>query len=218
MRLYHFTSQQFGLEAIRDCRLKISRINEINDPFEFLGLQLDRDNRRKLKKWKDRMADNYGMICMSGDWQHPLLWGHYADRHRGLCLGFNVVEDGTYTKVDYSAERLTLSDIDRDRVEDLDEGDMRKLLFTKFKAWEYESEYRTFTTLVEKDPVSDLYFVPFSENLKLAQVIVGERSSITRGKLADVLGKKCSAVTSFKARAGFKRFKVEENKNQKAWK
>lgn len=217
MRLYHFTSQQFGLEAIRDSRLKIARINELNDPFEFLGLHLNRDGRRKLKKWKDRMAENYGMICMSKDWQHPLLWGHYADGHRGLCLGFDVVEDGTFTKVNYSGERLKLSDIHRDNVEELDEDDMRKLLFTKFEAWRYESEYRTFTTLSEKDPVSSLYFVPFSENLKLAQVIVGERSSVSRGQLAAVLGKECSAVTSFKARAGFKTFKVFENKLQKAW-
>jgi hypothetical protein len=37
MRLYHFIRERFGLEAIRDSRLKISRINELNDPFEFLG-------------------------------------------------------------------------------------------------------------------------------------------------------------------------------------
>lgn len=37
MRLYHFTSQKFGLLALKDRRLKIARINELNDPFEFLG-------------------------------------------------------------------------------------------------------------------------------------------------------------------------------------
>ena len=40
MRLHYFTTAQFGLEAIRDKRLKIARINELNDPFEFLGLAL----------------------------------------------------------------------------------------------------------------------------------------------------------------------------------
>jgi hypothetical protein len=36
MRVYHFTKAVHGLEAIRRRRLKIARISELNDPFEFL--------------------------------------------------------------------------------------------------------------------------------------------------------------------------------------
>lgn len=35
MIVYHFISSEFALKALRDRRLKISRINELNDPFEF---------------------------------------------------------------------------------------------------------------------------------------------------------------------------------------
>ncbi len=35
MIVYHFTSSEFALRALRDHRLKIARINELNDPFEF---------------------------------------------------------------------------------------------------------------------------------------------------------------------------------------
>lgn len=217
MRLYYFTTERFGLEAIRDSRLKIARINELNDPFEFLGLALNRDGRKVLREWKNQMADRYGLICMSRDWWHPLLWGHYAEKHRGLCLGFDVAENGMFREVKYHVERPTLSEFRRNKLADLNESDMNKLLFMKFRAWEYESEYRAFCELKEKDPVSGLYFLPFSENLKLAQVIVGERSSVTRDRLAGVLGGRAATVTSFKARAGFQRFEVVENRLRKAW-
>lgn len=216
MRLYYFTTEQFGLEAIRDNRLKIARIGELNDPFEFLGLNLNRNNRKKLRDWKKQMADNFGLICMSEDWRHPLLWGHYADKHRGLCLGFDVADE-LYKKVEYRANRRSLKEIGHQDLDDLDEVAMKGLLYTKFDARAYEAEYRLFCGLEDSDPVTDLYFLPFSTNLKLAQVIVGERSSVTRNRLASVLGERAGTVTSFKARAGFKRFEVVENNRKKAW-
>lgn len=218
MMLFYFTSEKFGLEAIQKRQLKISRINELNDPFEFLGLQLERDDRRKLKKWKASMAEHYGLICMSSDWQHPLLWGHYADKHRGICLGFDVSADLGFTKVTYSRERLKLNDLGRESVDSLDSVDMKRLLFTKFDAWMYESEYRIFTTLHDKEPESGLYFLSFSDQMRLSQVIVGEGASLTRAELAGVLGDKFGGVNCFKARAGFKNFRVEENRYQSAWK
>ena len=53
MRLYYFTSERYGLEAIRDNRIKLSRINELNDPHEWLaaiGNRYDRQlpNYKKL--------------------------------------------------------------------------------------------------------------------------------------------------------------------------
>ncbi len=217
MRLYYFTTERFGLEAVRDNRLKIARVNELNDPFEFMGLELKQEDRKVLREWKQQFADRFGLICMSRGWQHPLLWGHYAEKHRGLCLGFDVAENGMFREVKYHAERPTLSEIGCNSMNDINDSDMDSLLFMKFRDWEYESEYRAFCELKEKDPVSDLYFLPFSENLKLAQVIVGARSSVTRGRLADVLRGRATTVTSFKARAGFRKFEVVENKLKEAW-
>lgn len=97
MRLYYFTSSRFGLEAIRDKRIKVSRISSLNDPFELLAYDLrNRKQRAWLKREKKRFDADYGLICMSNNWTHPLMWGHYADRHKGICLGFDVSEaDGS---------------------------------------------------------------------------------------------------------------------------
>ncbi len=216
MRLYYFTTERFGLEAIRDKRLKIARIDQLNDPFEFLGLALnDRKNRKALRTWKQQMSLEFGLICMSGAWRHPLLWGHYAEKHQGICLGFEVT--GKFRPVQYVDNRLTLTDLGKEALSELDALDMDRMLHTKFRAWEYETEYRAFCRLKDADPVSDLYFLPFSKDLKLVQVIVGERSGLTRDRLSRVLDAMSKDVISFKARAGFARFEVVENKLQSAW-
>lgn len=222
MRLYHFMTEQFGLEAIRDSRLKIARIDQLNDPFEFLGLSLpgreNRQNREVLGKWKQALSEQSGVICMSRTWRHPLLWSHYAEEHQGLCLGFDCPNKNYFGRMCYVNERPTLRDIERNSLAELDLDDMKMMMYRKFEAWSYEAEYRAFLSLEDRDPVSDLYFLPFSDNMRLAQVIVGARSKVTRDKLKRCLGKRSSAVSSFKARAGFKKFEVVENKRASDWK
>ncbi len=218
MRLYYFTTEQYGLEAIRDSHIKIARINELNDPFEFLGLKLDRTGRRIIRATKDTMSERIGMISMSTHWHHPLLWGHYADKHNGICLGFDVPDTEVFKRVEYHKNRLTMPEIGITTLHDIDEQAMQHLLYKKFDAWKYESEYRAFIKLEESDPVSDLYFLPFSENLALIQVILGERSKVTRAKLDTVLGARATKVQKFKSRAGFTKFEVVENKRRTAWK
>jgi hypothetical protein len=218
MRLYKFTTEQFGLEAIRDSRIKISRINELNDPFELSVLKLDRVGRRVMRNVKNAISESTGMISMSTDWQSPLLWSHYADSHKGICLGFDVPDTEVFQIVTYHPSRLTLQEIGAKTLLDLKEKDAKHVLYTKFDAWTYESEYRAFVELDEADPVSGLYFLPFSEKLVLAQVILGERSQVTRAKLDKVLGSSAEKIQKFKSRAGFTKFEVVENRRRTAWK
>jgi hypothetical protein len=217
MRLYYFTTERFGLEAIRDERLKIARINELNDPFEFLSLALPREERKVLQNFKQTLARLYGLLCLSRDWKHPLLWGHYADKHRGVALGFDVDSSIGFMPVEYLPERITLQQLGLKSLAEFTDAEMMKLLAMKFKAWSYEAEYRAFCRLEKKDPVSDLYFFDFHSSFRLAEVIIGERSSITRGRLDEVLGDRVQTITSFKARAAFKKFEVVENKLKRAW-
>ena len=54
MRVYHFINKQYGLEAVREKRLKVSRINNLNDPFEFMGADLSNlEFRENMEGFKD---------------------------------------------------------------------------------------------------------------------------------------------------------------------
>lgn len=216
-RLFHFTSARYGLEALRDNRLKVARIEELNDPFEFFGIAVDRDGRRELTRFKSAYDKEFGVVCLSADWKHPLLWGHYADKHRGIALGFDVYMN-IAVEIDYLDRRLTLEEFGLRSLHDLDEKSMLRLLTMKFKAWEYEAEWRLHVALKDKDTVSDLYFVEFGPQMRLAEVIIGDRSTVTRGRLKNVLGLRANEIRTFKARPGFKSFEVVENNLKDAWK
>ena len=91
MKVYHFIEERYGLEDLREERLKISLIDELNDPFEFVGVDLSNpDHYGAIKELKRGISENYGIICFSASWNDPVQWAHYADGHKGLCMGFDV--------------------------------------------------------------------------------------------------------------------------------
>ena len=108
MRLYHFINAQYGLEDLREQRLKIALIMELNDPFEFLGVDLSkRESCKVMEKIKEDLSKICGILCFSKSWDNPVQWSHYADGHKGLCLGFDIPDDpGLLAKVKYAGKRL----------------------------------------------------------------------------------------------------------------
>lgn len=208
MRVYHFLNEQFGLKDLAERRLKIARIMELNDPFEFLGVDLtNKELRRVLKETKVDLSKSNGLLCFSRIWKNPLLWGHYADKHKGICLGFDVPDDHL-SEVDYVKERLPAPP-------KIDESFMKKLLLTKFEHWKYEEEYRAYVSLT--DEIEGYYYADFSETLKLKQVIVGDQSQITRDQMSSALADLATGVEVFKVRAAFKSFDVVHQNNDALW-
>ncbi|MGY4505251.1 hypothetical protein ACVWYH_009208 [Bradyrhizobium sp. GM24.11] len=144
-RLYHFTSTEYGITDIVFGRLKVARFSSLNDPFELLARSTLRDRARLLEN-KSRLNQERGLLCFSEDWTDPVLWAHYGDRHRGICLGFDV-QDGLARKINYQKTRLSDVDArDKSASEILD-----ALLYTKYKSWEYEQEWRILLKISDLD-------------------------------------------------------------------
>lgn len=208
MQVYHFINARFGLDSIRCRRLRISRLMELNDPFEFLGVDLsDRTFRKALRETKRELSKTKGLLCFSKTWTNPVLWSHYADKHRRLCLGFEV-PNTHLGKVRYVKKRPARPSV-------LDESFMKRLLFTKFSYWRYEQEYRVYVQLDKS--INGQYFADFSEQLVLKRVIVGDQCNLKRVEIAAGLGELQESVDVFKARAGFREFQVVRNKNHAMW-
>lgn len=182
---------------------------ELNDPFEFLGADLsDREFRKAMKRTKKGLSKTKGILCFSKNWTNPAQWSHYTDRHKGICLGFDVTENHL-AKVNYVKERLSHNG-------EINEELMLKFLTTKFEYWSYEEEYRSFLELENKDKDGN-YYADFSKDLQLREIIIGAHSSITRKEISNALSDFKEDLEIFKARAGFKRFEVVRNQNEKLW-
>jgi Protein of unknown function (DUF2971) len=217
VRVYHFIGEQWGLDALRRRRLEIALIDELNDPFELLAaVGPTAAARRAWQETRGQCAKSFGLLCFSKDWHNPVQWAHYADKHRGICLGFEI-SDMQLQEVSYARTRLpwdpnlVLSD------QKAGEEFVQKILSTKFSHWRYEKEMRMFFRLDPATEEKGLYFADFSSELRVSEVIVGSLSSLTRDRLAAALGSDQSHVRCRKARLAFKSFKVVEQRKQALW-
>ena len=95
---------------------------------------------------KHQLARTYGVVCFSASPTQMLLWSHYADGHRGVCLEFDTDERPirgwkhyTYIPVGYCEDRtIDVLGLGFDAA-------FIALLSTKGSAWAYEQEYRLIT-------------------------------------------------------------------------
>lgn len=218
MRVYHFLNDVYGPDAIRRRRLKIARINELNDPFEFLAVESGvPEVRRAFQKVKDQQHQGTGILCFARSWRNPVMWSHYANRHKGLCLGFDV-PDELLTEVEYRSKRTKPNLPLLVAGGEAAASHMQKLLTTKFSHWRYERESRVFVRL---DPTTEdensLYFYDFSDQMKLSEVIVGINCTVSRTELSNALGDLATSIKCKKARLAFKTFGVVTQRRSSLW-
>lgn len=203
MRVYKFLSCKYGLKAIRERRLKISEVRSLNDPFELIPFDLsDPTLRQGVIKSREEIGRDRGLLCFSRSWENPVLWAHYAESHRGLCLGFDVPDELPHP-IDYVTIPIQLKEVDF--------GTANQMLFTKYDHWRYEDEVRIWSTLEEK--TGSYYFYKFNEKLRLVEIIVGAGSPVSRRRLIQVLGHHQDGVRISRARLANNAFRVIEDEN-----
>jgi hypothetical protein len=142
MRVYNLTTAQFALSNIALRRLKVARFKDLNDPFELLAVDVaDFDLRVGISAKKEQIDETEGLVCFSKCWRNPLLWSHYADKHRGIALGFDV-PDHLLQSVKYieGLKKINIRDVKTDQ-STIDEF-LERLRYTKFIGWSYENEIR----------------------------------------------------------------------------
>lgn len=185
MIVYRFMSARWAKVAVDDKCLRLSIFSELNDPFELSGFNLrDPAMRAFHKEQHQKITDEYGMISFSEGYKSPLMWSHYAEKHAGVCLGFEVPDD-ELLKVRYRKDRFKL-----DGQKNLTKRDLENLLTFKFSEWRYEREMRIMTPLKTAIKKVDMYFEPFSEKLVLKEILLGVRCTLSEEVFKEIVEKK----------------------------
>ena len=90
---------------------------------------------------------NMGLVCLSENWNCPLMWSHYGNQHHGICIGYNIIEDQLerLDKVTYTEDRNVKVSL----VEEMIRGSHgalveieRSVNLRKAVKWQYENEWR----------------------------------------------------------------------------
>lgn len=125
-------AEEKALEALS--RKTILTIDDLNDVFA-----------EGIRNAKEKFT-NSGIFTMSAVNDSILMWSHYADKHKGFCIGFDRKSNNALGK-DERTKRIEYED-DYPEVHLLDSnGKMNEyifvdMFFTKFKGWNYEAEWR----------------------------------------------------------------------------
>jgi hypothetical protein len=178
VRAYHFTCKKYGRAAIGDRRLKVARFSDANDPFELMAISSHtRKARQVLGSFRKDLDSNTGLLCFTKDWTKLLLWSHYADKHKGICLGFDLKQN-TFEEVEYVDKRLR-PELDDEEQFTLPERLQTRLHLLKASDWRYEEELRILVNLSQPVFEDPLYFSRFTEDMRLVEVILGQQSGLS---------------------------------------
>jgi len=92
------------------------------------------------------------------------------------------------------------------------EETIQKLLFTKYRDWKYEEEWRGWFRLETRDPITGLCFCSLDDKIQLREVIAGPLCDTPKAKIRAALGADLRSVLAVKARLAFATFQVVTNK------
>nr|WP_315495245.1 DUF2971 domain-containing protein [uncultured Rhodoferax sp.] len=214
MRLYYYTAKQWGMKALWEKRLKVSEYEQLNDPFELLPFQLKSEADAELSAHlKAVLAKHSGIICFSEVWTNHLMWAHYGDKHRGMCLGFDVPNSHPgLTKIQYIAKRVECPEDLRSIDTPLSRDTLNTLLCRKHDAWAYEREHRLL--LPFKDAVDGIRYQEFDLLMQLREVILGAKCTLTPPEVSDAIdAHRLESVRVLKACTSNDNFDVIEDKS-----
>ncbi len=162
------------LQSLRKETNWYSKLHLLNDPFECFFI----DNTNS-STYKDLVSE-LCVCCFSKNMNEILMWSHYADNHRGVCIEYEITDEevikGRLIEVKYNNELSIF-----DKIERMPSGHLSlntttngKFLITKFKNWSYEEELRTY--IISDEPTSNGKEQPFLGNI--TTIYFGKNASI----------------------------------------
>jgi hypothetical protein len=146
-----------------------------------------------------------GIFSLSENSANILMWSHYADSHRGYCVGldFNILLGivGSIGAVTYSDKFPKLELLPKLPVEDF-----MKLLTTKSNDWKYEKEIRVVMRFKARETIK----IP---NNCIREVILGHKMEEKHKKeIIALIKTKSAPIEIFQANINGERFKLDINK------
>lgn len=205
------SSQRFTRSILVDGALYFASPRELNDPFEGrFAISFDEKTRSELtemqlyaeKHLADHVRETIGIFSLTPKCDNILMWSHYADSHRGICIGFNTTGESGFFQaaqpVIYSSEFLVLG-AHKPSIK----GRRELLALTKYKQWDYEAEWR----IIDQDSGSGVRNFPKSH---IASIILGNSvSAQSRQIILEWIDQSGCILQLFEARLNSKNYTIE---------
>jgi hypothetical protein len=185
--------------------LGLSKVSEAKALFgSSSGHPLRQIAKRALSEFCRYQISEPYIFSLSETPTYPLLWGHYAQGHSGICIGFSGIESPNAgwnkERVEYSNRRPTVSAEDIVRISEgkrISSEILHSIFFKKSENWRNEKEVRLVARPQEIASGSvDLTlpegaYVPV-RSIQIDRIIFGARcSDLDRYSIKSIIQQKC---------------------------
>lgn len=137
------------ISAFRQRYLYASTYKNMNDPME--GFYSPSNRLKNEPRWRELYREILnakratGIACFSETFDNELMWAHYAENYRGICIAYSATklkeclpDSARLVRIAYGESPIYLSKHDR---EDTIKA-AQKILSQKKYNWAYEREWR----------------------------------------------------------------------------
>jgi hypothetical protein len=177
MRLYkYYGNISYVEELIEHNTLYFSSVNEFNDPYEEIAVCRKSDDM----KWRAilNIKQTASICCFSSTPFNYLMWSHYADKHTGFCIGFDIpginFNANDYPIINVNGNDIYFLKIVYSPFQKIYNGELPSSFYGpeylewfshKYSYWKYEKEIRAIIKAknsikigIEKKWISKLFF------------------------------------------------------------
>jgi len=155
------TSERKNLEELNSYLAELKAHSIFGESLELVDIDqsiADMNYPERDKRIMRVFSKDYRIKCFSEMWDSILMWSHYADNSRGICIEYDFSEDErakNFLPVTYLKDPLDFSDIADHSIPigKLDNDNQLSMavllsISTKNDVWKYESEWRFILPLV----------------------------------------------------------------------
>jgi hypothetical protein len=212
--LYRYFTADAATKTIESRKLRVGRIKEMNDLFEWRPGITGLVDSEKAAKTREQCINGLinqqqpetGFISFSQVAEEPLMWAHYAEKHTGVCLEFEPKVFQHTVIIDYESPR-PLFDANRLGDENYMLRFLKLLYSRKSPHWAYEKEVRAHFTLKQCDAANGSYFVDMPQGM-LRKVILGYNCKLEEDYVRKILQQSGFEATVTRARLCHEEYKV----------
>lgn len=191
------------LESLKSGSIWISDISHVNDPYEFKGLYLKKQEMREAG-FSDKDIDYYeelfdltkefGISCLSANSIDYLpMWAYYANNHDGFVIEYDVVKKDALYEVQYEPKRVGLAKLILEMFKETKKAIHKDgvpgaylqglmnifmlILYMKSDTWKHEKEYRIIYPLPKNLMKPGVNVPIYKLGLKVNRVVCGVNCS-----------------------------------------
>lgn len=136
--------------AIFECALQLAPEGTKIRTGSPMWKQLRQTMRQEIKSFRstfEAMRSEMGVVCLSESDDSLLMWAHYANNHRGICVEYDLMEinkqlNFTPVPIIYSNEMVCFNALNPDTVGDDSVALFLRSITSKSEEWSYEHEWR----------------------------------------------------------------------------